>query len=79
MKRSPTGIGNRKLELTRHATAAARSPNDLIADRLRHSLLLAVRCLEELRSLGPELRSEVRERLDHCWSLVNPQRARGRR
>lgn len=76
MKPSVNGSGVRKLELTRHAAAAARSPNDIIADRLRHSLRLVVRCLEELRPLGPELRTEISERLDHC---VTTLRARGRR
>lgn len=71
MKRSPNG----GLQLTRHA--AARNPDDVIADRLRHSLRLAERCLEELRLLDPKLRQEIRERLEYCSSLVIP-RSRGR-
>lgn len=75
MKRLPTG----GLALTRHANAAARAPRDVIANRLRHSLRLTMRCLEELRPLEPALRSEVGEQLDYCSRLVKTLRGRGRR
>lgn len=72
MKRSPNG----GLQLTRHAVA--RSADDVIADRLRHSLRLAERCLEELRPIDRALGAEVRERLAYCSSLVMTPRSRRR-